>query len=31
MQGIPIGDETLYILLFAEDQVIIAADEDDSS
>lgn len=29
--GIPVGEETLYTLLFADDQVIIASDEDDSS
>jgi len=29
--GIPIGDETLYTLLFADDQVVIAGDRDDSS
>lgn len=28
--GILVGDETLYILLFADDQIIITADEDES-
>ena len=29
--GIPVGKDTLYTLLFADDQVLIAGDRDDSS
>ena len=29
--GLPIGDETIYTLLFADDQVLITGDQDDSS
>jgi hypothetical protein len=29
--GIPIGEQTLYTLLFADDQVIVAADAEDVS